>query len=267
MSLSDLHFNDDRRRKKNLTRQDFINFVERFLMGRPNDLNIEEFGLVCVDSPRVHQWICKALDHRVKRMTLGFANYELLLDIYTYGSFEVLRLRGGILVDVPNDINFSRLKVLELQSVTISTYESIEKLLHNCPILEDLLIVGCTWLNGSFLNICGSTLKILKLTCDYGLHNENKVKVFIDTPALETLEIGDSIYAKISFKETLLSIRTAHIDVGIEIYELINESVFEILEKICHVKFLTLTDKTISVSVISNLQLKINIFHICCKFV
>ncbi|WOG97530.1 hypothetical protein DCAR_0416870 [Daucus carota subsp. sativus] len=251
MSLKNLRFNDKKVRK---TTVQFKSAVERFLMQRPKGLNLDQFGLVCGGSyefEKVDEWIRKVLDHKVKDLSLSFCfrggSYVLPPDVYAYEGFEILRLNSRILIDIPNEISFSRVKVLEFVYVKFSSYESVKDLLLNCPVLEDLVIVKCEARGGSCLSICGSALRNLKVKCNELAIGAAKLDIVIDTPGVETLKIADDTWANIFVKDTLLSLRTARIDVGME-RRTFNKSVFRLLDNIYHVKFLTLTDKVVGVS-------------------
>lgn len=260
LSLSNLHFNDSNGNKSG---PHFIDSVNRFFMHRENgnNLDVEELGLKCAgdyDHTHVDMWLSKALELNVKCLSLEFrfngGLYELIPDMYTYERFEVLRLKWRILVDVPDDFYFSRLKVLEFCYVTFSSYECVEDILLECPVLEDLVIKKCSWLSGRRLTICGLELKNLTLKCDELIHGRKRLKIKIDTPALETLKITDSTLADIHVENTLENVRTAHISVGV-VQMQIRESLFELLDNICNVECLTLTDKAVGVSVVSEIYL------------
>ncbi|KAK1384707.1 FBD domain-containing protein [Heracleum sosnowskyi] len=248
MSLSNLHFDDSDGEKSG---PPFISRVDKFLMNRENELVIEEFGLKCngdYDRTLVNTWIHKALELQVKNVSLELCIrgglYQLLPDMYTYGRFEVLRLKWRILVDIPSNFYFSRLKVLEFYYVQFSSYESVTELLLNCPVLESLVIQRCKYQSGCCLTVCGSALKNLTLKTAEGNDQESKLKIVIDTPALETLKVGDSAFADIFVKDTLLSLRTAHFSVGID-RDVLRESLFRLLDNSFHVESLTLTDKAV----------------------
>lgn len=233
----------------------FMNFVDKILMLRGNNLNLERFSLICVgnyDLTRVDEWIRIVVGHNVKELnlTLNFRElYALVQDVYMCRSIEVLRLKWKILVDVPENVSFFSLKVLEFTGVKFSSYESVEKLLLSCPVLEDLVIENCKWLSGCCLSVRGSALKNLSLDTYVHLDREVELKILIDTPAIETLEIREFTSEDILIKENLTSIRTASIDVAQKIERsvpcsLYGDSVFGLLENISHVKFLTLSKST-----------------------
>ncbi|KAK1384705.1 hypothetical protein POM88_022440 [Heracleum sosnowskyi] len=207
-------------------------------------------------------WISKALEHNEKCLSLEFrfngGLYELLPDICMYERFEVLRFKCRILVDIPEDFYFSRLKVIEFCYVTFSSYECVKEILLECPVLEVLVIKKCKWLSGHRLTVCGSELRNLTLKCNEWSHGQKRLKILIDTPALETLKITDSTLADIYVKDTLENIITAHISVGVVRMQ-IRESLFELLDNIYDVECLTLTDK--AAGALDSVDIDLPIFH------
>ncbi|KAK1371702.1 FBD domain-containing protein [Heracleum sosnowskyi] len=233
----------------------FANFVDRILMHRPDDLKIENFGLVCGNDnylDRVDEWIRNAIQRDLKVIDLCFwftELFEMLDEVFLCTSVEKLRMSSKILVDVPEDVKFTRLRVLKFDEVTFSSYESVSALLLNCPVLEDLTILCCEWLSGDRLSICGSALKKLSI---YGnsIDEEFLLEILIDTPVLETLQLGTFASDDILIKENLPFLTRAHIDVeqiieGVTPSTVFGDCVFGLLKKINHVKSLSLSDRTV----------------------
>lgn len=236
----------------------FTYFVDRILMLRENDLNLERFSLNCCgnyDLTRVENWVSVAIGHNVKEINLSLnfrGPFELPRNVFVCETVEVLRLSWKILVDVPEHVCFSRLKALQLNGVKFARYESVEKLLLNCPVLEDLLIKNCKWLSGCNLYICGSALKNLTLHSRPIVEEEVELKIVIDAPALQTLHLKEYTSKDILIKKNLLSLVTANIDVAQKVERFVPSSVygdlvFGLLKEISHVKFLTLSNNTLGV--------------------
>ncbi|KAK1386867.1 F-box/FBD/LRR-repeat protein [Heracleum sosnowskyi] len=246
-------FNEVSRHKIN-----FMNLVDRVLRLRGDNIDIDRFSLNCIgnyDTGRVDGWIRIVVGHNVKEINLSFKFkklYELGQDVYMCASVKILRLSCKILVDVPENVGFSRLKVLEFICVTFSSFESVERLLLNCPLLEDLVIESCKWISGCCLCICGSMLKNLTLDSPISLVHVEKVepKILIDTPALQTLKIEEFISKDISIKEQLRFLTIASIDIALRLEwymqsRAYGDMVFGLLNKIYHVKYLTLSENTL----------------------
>ena len=252
-SLPNLDFVDVRNSGIN-----FTNFVDKFLMRRLNDLKITKFRLICSGGDyyrdRVDEWIMNAVGRDLKAIVLviSFPDLcELVQDFfYMCTGVEVLLLRGKILLEIPENVKFSRLRVLSFHNVRISSYESVGKLLLNCPVLEDLDIVHCKWLTGNSFSICGSALKRLSY-CLSSDDEEFVLRTLIDTPRLESLKIcsytcGDN---DILFKGNLPFLKIAVIDIYNNEIPRGVDCVFGLLKKINHVKILNLSDHTVQVSV------------------
>ncbi|KAK1386863.1 hypothetical protein POM88_015041 [Heracleum sosnowskyi] len=255
--VDDKWYPDDRFGGVSRHKINFMNLVDRILRLRGDNIDIDRFSLNCVgnyDTGRVDWWIRSVVGHNVKEINLSFKFkefYELGLDFYVCESVEVLRLSCKILVDVPENVGFSRLKVVEFICVKFSSFESVEKLLLNCPLLEDLVIQSCKWISGCCLSICGSMLKNLTLDSPISPVHVEKVerKILIDTPALQTLKIGEFISEDISIREQLLFLTTASIDVALRLERAMQsrsygDIVLGLLNKINHVKYLTLSENT-----------------------
>lgn len=258
--VDDKWYSDDRFDGVSRHKLNFINLVDRILRLRGENIDIDRFSLNCVgnyDMGRVDMWIDSVVRHNVKEINLSFKFkelYELGRVVYVCSSVEILRLNCKIFVHVPENVGFSRLKVLEFICVKFSSFESVEKLLVNCPLLEDLVIESCKWISGCCLSICGSMLKNLTLDSPISLVHVEKVEpeIFIDTPALQTLKIGEFISEDISIKEQLLFLTTASIDVALRLERSMQsraygDIVFGLLNKIYHVKYLTLSENTLGV--------------------
>ncbi|KAL1833737.1 hypothetical protein ACET3Z_003388 [Daucus carota] len=229
----------------------FTNFVDRLLLHKPPGLKMDQFGLSCGEDHclnRVTEWIRNVVGRDLKELELSFRSkelYKLIKDVYNCNSVEAIRLFGDILVDPPEDVGFSRLRVLEFNKVTFLSYESVGELLQKCPVLEDLSIDECVWLDGYCLSICGSALKKLSLSSSLAVDIEFSLEILIDTPALETLYIS-SAADDIFIKENLQFLKTAYIDIEQIIIEgSVPTSVFGLLKKINHVQFLHLGAETV----------------------
>ncbi|KAL7136790.1 hypothetical protein ABFS83_10G054200 [Erythranthe nasuta] len=112
----------------------------------------------------ITRWLEFAFSRRVQRLELDFDNYhnlyefpqEFLLD----GSMQPPS--DSVRIDQPPRMlfDFKSLKALSLKSVRVSD-GAIEFFLHNCPLLEQLIVHESIKL--SRLEICGSSLKLKHL--------------------------------------------------------------------------------------------------------
>ncbi|CDY41220.1 BnaC08g26380D [Brassica napus] len=86
-----------------------------------------------------------ALSHCLRELDVLYEPYPakpniLPSNLYTCKSLVVLKLDGGILLNVPRMVSLPSLKTLELHEVKYSKGETLQRLLSNCPILEDLVV-------------------------------------------------------------------------------------------------------------------------------
>ncbi|XP_074337680.1 F-box/LRR-repeat protein At3g26922-like [Apium graveolens] len=234
----------------------FANFVDRFLMHRPNDLKIEKFGLHCVEDyylDRVGDWILNALEFDAKEIDLWFRFREmfvLMYEVFFCTCLEKLQLSGKILVDIPENVKFSSLRFLKFDEITFSSYESIGELLIKCPVLEVLYISGCKWLSGCCLRISGSALKKFSLVSYSRIDEKSTLEISIETPGLETLILDSFASDDILIKKNLPFLTTAQIEVvqiieGVAPSSVFGDCTFGLLNKITHVKSLSLGGETV----------------------
>ncbi|XP_059631951.1 F-box/LRR-repeat protein At4g14103-like [Cornus florida] len=193
-------------------RHSFMNFVDRVLMLRDNELNLDKFNLDCCgncDSTRVSKWVCFAARRNVGEIKLSLNlrhPFHLPPSFFMCNTVVVLQLNWKILVDVPENVSFSSLKVLQLNGVEFWRYECLEKILCGCPVLEDLVIRNCKWVRGCCLNVFGSALKNLTL-------HSQAYRIVVDAPVLEHLDIKDYSSESILMKN-LCSLVKANVDVA-----------------------------------------------------
>ncbi|XP_017254329.1 F-box protein At4g22280 isoform X2 [Daucus carota subsp. sativus] len=169
----------------------FMNFVERVLLLRDSS-SIKKFRLscrVCFSASRVHAWVSAAVMHDIEELDLCFfveKPFMLPLCVFCSKSLTVLKLQMNCELQLPNCISFPSLKTLELCLFTFVDDESMEKLFSNCPVLEELSILDCEWVNLTNVTICIPTLK--SLTIDdlpyYGTFDVNGCRIKIDAENL-----------------------------------------------------------------------------------
>ncbi|KAK1384293.1 hypothetical protein POM88_022028 [Heracleum sosnowskyi] len=243
MSLPILDFDDDDFSQKPTT---FTKFVDYMLMTRTDNVILERFSLNCgahVDADHVDSWLWRPVKYysvQVIKLYLAFTEpYKLPTEVYTCTTLQVLSLSWNILIDVPEILSLPRLSILELCEVTLSSSHSFEKLLLNCPVLEQLLIQDCACRAGNRVNIFGNALKTLRL--QQGV----ELEFLIDAPAVVHLYVD--ISEAVEIKTQMLFLETATID-GYpqnELGSVHTDGVFRLLGMISHVRRLTLTSNTI----------------------
>ncbi|KAI3768951.1 hypothetical protein L6452_00047 [Arctium lappa] len=146
----------------------FVNFVERVLRLRDAS-NIEKFRLscrVCFNASQIHSWIYDAIMHNVQELDLCLLAEDpsvIPRSMFDSKSLVSLKIEMNCVVELPSRISFPRLKILHLSLVTLSNDDSTEKLFSGCPVLEELVLLDCEWMNLKNIAISSSTLKSLSI--------------------------------------------------------------------------------------------------------
>ena len=109
---------------------------------------IETFRLESCSShfkpENISMWVSTAVSHCLRELDILHDDTEpaksniLPSNLFTCESLVILKLVGEILLDVPRVVSLPSLKTLKLQSVRYFDEETLQWLLSNCPILEDL---------------------------------------------------------------------------------------------------------------------------------
>lgn len=181
----------------------FAHFFYRVLLLNKADsvkkfrLNCNEiYGQLCINT-----WLCSAIDRDLQELDICISNEEeedivkLPRDVFLINTLKVLKLQGGIMVDViPSSVSLLSLKILHLLQVDYVNGESIMSFISRCQSLQelhiDVRIRPQTMVN---FNISIPTLNNLSLTLHYDCHNEPHEEVVeINVPALEYLHYSSS---------------------------------------------------------------------------
>ncbi|KAH1089084.1 hypothetical protein J1N35_016341 [Gossypium stocksii] len=124
----------------------------------------------------VSGWICAALCRGVKEIDLKLNNLGDVSPVFfTCHSLVNLKLDGvgsldelGSNIEVPSDVFLGNLKTFYIRNSKF-VGDSINRLISNCHVLEDLAFIGCDVANASELNIQSPSLKKLALSNFYSL--------------------------------------------------------------------------------------------------
>ncbi|CAA7062549.1 unnamed protein product [Microthlaspi erraticum] len=86
-----------------------------------------------------------AVSRYVRELDISYSHHPkvsnmLPSNLFTCKSLVILKLDDEILLDVPRVACLPSLKTLQLQRVTYSSEESLQRLLSSCPVLEELLV-------------------------------------------------------------------------------------------------------------------------------
>ncbi|XP_057465395.1 F-box/LRR-repeat protein At4g14103-like isoform X2 [Actinidia eriantha] len=146
----------------------FMNFVERVLLLRHGS-NMEKFRLscrVCFNASRIHAWVSAAIKHKVEELDLCLfveTPFTLPRCVFDSESLTVVKIEMNCVLELPTCISFPQLKTLHLALVTFTDDDSTQKLLSSCPVLQDLAILDCEWMNLKRIMVSIPTLKSLTI--------------------------------------------------------------------------------------------------------
>ncbi|MFQ6627806.1 hypothetical protein Gotur_007157, partial [Gossypium turneri] len=173
----------------------FKNFVDR-LLKFPDQVSLDCFRLSDGISSwndedhdfDVSGWICAALCRGVKEIDLRLDYLEDTLPalLFTCHSLLTLKLEAkcfqGSKIEVPSDVCLGNLKALYLTSLVLFG-DSINRLISNCHVLQDLAFTECSVANASGINIQSPSLKSLVLDF-FSPTGDSKYVVVINAPNL-----------------------------------------------------------------------------------
>ncbi|KAK9269637.1 hypothetical protein L1049_001414 [Liquidambar formosana] len=146
----------------------YMNFVERVLMLHDMS-NLKRFRLSCrvfFNASYVNEWVSTAVRHKVQELDICFFVEEpfgLPCCIFTCESLTALKIAMNCVLKLPNCISFPSLKSLQLRFVTFMENYSTQKLFSGCPVLQELAILDCEWMNLESITISIPTLKSLTI--------------------------------------------------------------------------------------------------------
>ncbi|TYH56095.1 hypothetical protein ES332_D09G284300v1 [Gossypium tomentosum] len=209
-SISIIEFDGDLlRRLTDRNIDSFKNFVDR-LLKFPDQVSLDCFRLHDGISSwndgisswndgdhdfDVSGWICAALCRGVKEIDLKLYNLgdvppDVPPVLFTCHSLVNLTLVAlGFKIEVPSDVCLGNLKTFYLESVFVC--DSINRLISNCHVLEDLAFMYCSVANASELNIQSPSLK--ELTLYFDPPDIDQYSVVINAPNLVYFRYGGDI--------------------------------------------------------------------------
>lgn len=146
----------------------FMNFVEKVLFLH-DDSNMEKFRLscrVCFDASRIHAWVSAAMKHKAQELDLCLfveTPFALPPKVFVSEFLTVVKIAMNCVLELPTCISFPQLKTLHLALVTFLDDDSTQKLLSSCPVLQDLSILDCEWMNLKHIVVSIPTLTSLTM--------------------------------------------------------------------------------------------------------
>ncbi|PIA37607.1 hypothetical protein AQUCO_03000280v1, partial [Aquilegia coerulea] len=176
-SLSTLEFSQYDFRNSN-SKCDFKDLVDETLHFHDGS-DIQKFSLAItiddtyIHSRRANSWIYFALQHNVQHLTLRFwvslpvKLLRLPCCLFTSTTLSVLHLYCyyGCDLEWPTNIKFPMVKYFHLEEVTFYDENVTNKIFSSCtfPVLEDLLVVHCSFNSSGTLSISIPSIKFLQL--------------------------------------------------------------------------------------------------------
>ncbi|CAN6904394.1 unnamed protein product [Brassica oleracea] len=148
----------------------------------------------CLKPKNIKMWVSTAVSHCLRELDISRRSDppdkpDILPSIlFTCKSLVVLKLVGHILLDVPRMVSLPSLKTLQLLRVRYFNEETLQRLLSNCPVLEDLVLVLSNGDTTEKLTVVVSSLLSLSLYLSHYLKIDGYV---IETPSLKYFKLVD----------------------------------------------------------------------------
>uniref|UniRef100_A0A7N2LUA9 F-box domain-containing protein n=1 Tax=Quercus lobata TaxID=97700 RepID=A0A7N2LUA9_QUELO len=175
-SIPNLHFDGLELAK----RKHFMNFVERVLLLRDSS-DIKTFTLYCDvlhDASHASAWISAAVRRNVQQLDIRLCNFRepfsLPHSLFTCMTLTELELEMPCILKLPPTICFTNLKTLKFRYVTFSSEYLTQKLFSGLPVLEDLDLRDCNWVNIKVVSISAPKLLDISITEDTENQNDEK---------------------------------------------------------------------------------------------
>ncbi|XP_059623850.1 F-box/LRR-repeat protein At4g14103-like isoform X2 [Cornus florida] len=235
-----------------MTSSNFMNFIDRVLFNHESSC-IQKFRLKCngkTDLFRIYTLISVAVKRGVQELDIYIGSpgqdFDLPISLFTCPTLMVLKLGFDARFNVPCSAYFRSLRILHV-SIFFLDNDSMQNLMRNCPVLEDLSIEGMVPNNNEELIIDFSTPALKSLKLDFAAEEYSGVygdKVVVNAPILEYLNLRDD-YLPCYVLGDVTSLVKADVDVGsccikIESTKQHADRVLVILREICTVKYLSL---------------------------
>ncbi|KAG2328914.1 hypothetical protein Bca4012_021470 [Brassica carinata] len=187
---------------------------------------IESFRLESCSShfkpESIKMWVSTAVSHCLRELDILHDDTDpakskniLPSNLFACKSLVILKLVGEILLDVPNMISLPSLKTLKIKRVRYSSEETLQRLLSNCPVLEDLMVDLHDYddYTTGKLTVAVPSLQSLSLYIPYISLIDGFV---IDTPALKYFKLLDHCpYDHYFLIEKMPFLAEAYLDVSL----------------------------------------------------
>ncbi|KAI3972395.1 hypothetical protein MKW92_009357 [Papaver armeniacum] len=245
----------------------FVNFMNRMFVFR--DLStIKYFYLfTCIkDDYNINSWISAVIRRKVEEIYLllphsdEYSPFLIPSSLFTCESLVTLRILVNVVLNLPRSVHFPKLNLLALRDVRIKDKYFMERLLSNCPVLEELSLESCKWDGITDLCIASSTLKSLSITeppCGEININAPRLECFSCTCFLARKHVVHSFPVLVDAQ-----IEPAAVNSETSIPEQASNSI-NLLGALCNVKHLRINDRLFKplAPTDDHLLLKLPMFH------
>ncbi|KAJ4905709.1 putative FBD-associated F-box protein [Raphanus sativus] len=214
-------------RHRNITKESFSRFVDRsLLLHEAPVLDYLQFrlGWKSSDVDNIGVWARAVARRHVRELVIEIDGISwtdpatIPKSLYTVSGMLVkLKLENLVLVDdVASPVSFSSLKILSLVFIEYAGGdEYVNRLLTNCPVLEEFYVDRCLDDNVTIFCVRVPTLKILGMSnlTDDDEHSDEPNGVVIDASSLETFTILDRTDGFCVLEKEMHNIVKADIDI------------------------------------------------------
>ncbi|CAF2047736.1 unnamed protein product [Brassica rapa] len=180
---------------------------------------IESFRLELVSSrfkrTSIKMWVAIAVSHCLREMKILYESKLNILpsNLFTCKSLVILKLAGGMLLNVPRMVSLPSLKTLKLQRVKYFKGKTLQRLLSNCPVLEDLVLDLPKGESTGKLTVVVPSLQRLSLDIPSA---HDIVGYVIKTPDLKYFKlVDDNDKSHYCLIEHMPNLSEAHLDVAL----------------------------------------------------
>lgn len=249
----------------------FVNFMDRMFILR--DLStIKYFSLLTYieDEYNINSWISSVTNRKVEEIDLllltnsdVYSPFLIPSSLFTCESLIKLSIGVRVVLNLPKYVHFPKLKLLRLMGARIKDKYFIERLLSNCPVLEDLSLDSCTWDGIDDLCVSSPTLKRL---CIDGPLMLPCGEIKINAPLLEYLSYTHFLVKKHVLQSFPVLVRAQIHPAAVTSESSIPEqgsSLIKLLGEIFNVKHLYVHDRLFKALALTDggLLLKLPMFH------
>ena len=250
-SIPNLYFDGSELAK----RTHFMNFVERVLLLRDSS-DIKKFTLYCDvlrDASHVSAWISAAVRRNVQQLYIRLCNFRepfsLPHSLFTCMTLTELELEMPCILKLPPTICFTNLKTLNFRYVTFSNEYLTQKLFSGLPVLEELELEYCKWVNIKVVIISAPKLLYIDITEDTENQNDEKgCQVMISGVSLNVFYyIGEFYNEYRVYNSSSLVDASIFVDWSLQRQRQVAHRMYVLLTGFCRVKKLLLTNSALEV--------------------